>query len=270
METIIFLLLSLECIALSTIWYVYLRKKTHIRKVFLWTDNIMVFVLSIGFIFLLSVLLPFIMPYWVHLLTIPLVLGFSFILTMFRFWRTPIRSIKAKKGELVSPADGNVIYIKEFEAGEVPISIKNGLNATLSEITQTNLINHAGWLIGINMTPFDVHKNCIPIEGEIKLVKHIKGKFLSLKDPSALVQNERVTVVIESASSEIFGIVQTASRLVRRIDTYVKEGQKVKQGDWYGMIRFGSQVDILIPKHYAIQIEVGQQVFAKSTIIAKK
>ena len=189
---------------------------------------------------------------------------------MIRFWRTPKRKVKAKKNEIVSPADGNVLYIKKVESGETPISIKKGLKANLKEITTTDIGKSSSWLIGINMTPFDVHKNCTPIAGEVKLIKHIHGKFLSLKEPRALVENERVTIVLETKENEQIGIVQTASRLVRRIDTYVKEGDNLKQGAWYGMIRFGSQVDLIIPACYDIKVEVGHQIFAKSTIIAAK
>ncbi len=269
METIIILLLSTEIIIFSTIWYIYLRKKTHIRPIFVFTDNLYVFLLSLtvvlGFGWMVSL-----DNFIIWLLPPPLVLGFSFIITMIRFWRTPIRKVLAKDGEMVSPADGKVLYIKKFESGETPISIKKGLKATLKEITTTDIIKSSGWIIGVNMTPFDVHKNCIPIAGVVKIVKHIKGKFLSLKQPTALVENERVTVVVETGDKEQIGIVQTASKLVKRIDTYVKEGEKVEQGKWYGMIRFGSQVDLIIPAHYEVNVEIGQQLFAKTTIIAKK
>jgi phosphatidylserine decarboxylase len=269
METITLLLLSTEIILFSTIWYLYLRKKTHIRPIFVLTDNLYVFILSLtvvlgfGWLFSFDNVLIWLLPP-------PLVLGFSFIITMIRFWRTPRRKVHAKEGEMVSPADGKVLYIKELEQGETPVSIKKGLKATLKEITNTDIIKSPGWIIGINMTPFDVHKNCIPIAGVVKIVKHIKGKFLSLKEPTALVENERVTVVVETGDKEQIGIVQTASKLVKRIDTYVKEGEKVEQGKWYGMIRFGSQVDLIIPAHYEVNVEIGQQLFAKTTIIAKK
>lgn len=266
---ILFIILAIA-ILVSTIWYLYLHKKTRISKSFVYKDNIFVilittFTLGSGsFIFteiyqiILAVLTPF------------FVLGYSFLFTMYRFWRTPNRKITAQENELVSPADGNVIYIKEIPAGEVPVSIKNGLTAEINEIAQTSLLNQGGWLVGINMTPFDVHKNCAPVSGEVVLNKHIKGEFLSLKEPKAIVRNERNTLVIKNENDELFGIVQTASKLVRRIDSYVKEGQRINKGEWFGMIRFGSQVDLILPKKYNIKVVVGQQIYAIETIIATR
>ena len=117
------------------------------------------------------------------------------------------------------------------------------------------------------MTPFDVHKNCSPIAGKIILNKHIPGKFLSLKEPKAIIENERNTLVIKNDHITI-GIVQTASKLVRRIDSYVKQGDEIKRGEWFGMIRFGSQVDLIIPATCKVNVEIGQQIYAKSSIIA--
>jgi len=265
MNSLIFFLI--ESFVISSLTYIYLHKKTRISLKFLYIDNLIVVLftfisfliiknlISQNFHFLLFVICPI------------LVLGFAFSLTMIRFWRTPNRKIIAKDNELISPADGNVLYIKKIEKGEVPISIKNGLKANLVEITQTDILQTPCWLIGINMTPFDVHKNCAPIEGKIILNKHISGKFLSLKEPKAIIENERNTLVIRNEKMTI-GVVQTASKLVRRIDSYVNVGDVIKKGHWFGMIRFGSQVDLIIPVSCKVHIKLGQQIFAKSTIIA--
>jgi phosphatidylserine decarboxylase len=189
---------------------------------------------------------------------------------MIRFWQTPNRKVRALPNEIVSPADGNVIYIKEIASGEMPISIKNGLKATLTELSGTDILNQPSWLIGINMTPFDVHKNCAPVSGLIVLNKHINGEFLSLKHPEAILRNERNTLVIQTENKEHFGIIQTSSKLVRRIDSYVNVNEPIIQGKWFGMIRFGSQVDLILPKQYLPNIQLGQQIFAATTIIAKK
>jgi len=75
----------------------------------------------------------------------------------------------AKDNEIVSPADGNVIYIKKIKAGEMPVSVKGKRISNLKEITKTDMLSNDCWLIGINMTLFDVHKNCSPVNGEIIL-----------------------------------------------------------------------------------------------------
>lgn len=254
----------------STLWYVYLHKKTRISKKFIYIDNLCVVLLTLLFCFLLNIFIQVQSKIFYFIISIPVLFGISFLITMYRFWRTPKRKVMAKDDEVVSPADGNIIYLKKVEAGDTPVSIKNGLSASLSEIAHTKLLNNDCWLLGINMTPFDVHKNCAPVSGQIVLNKHISGQFLSLKDPKAIIRNERNTLVIKSASNEFFGIVQTASKLVRRIDSYVEEGKLIQQGDWFGMIRFGSQVDIILPAHYNIKVEIGEQVYAKTSIIASK
>lgn len=264
----LFYIIIAEIIAISTLMYIYLHLKTRISKKYIFIDNVFVIILIIA----LSVLCLIFTPdyLWILALLVPfLVAGAGFTLTMIRFWRTPLRKITAKSGELVSPADGNIIYIKEVESEEVPVINKNGVIAKLDEITGTNVTQMPCWLIGINMTPFDVHKNCLPANGKIILNKHIKGEFLSLKNILAPAKNERHTVVIETDEKEKFVIVQTASKMVRRIDSYVNEGDYLKQGSWYGMIRFGSQVDLIIPRRYQINVNLKQQVYAGKTIIAK-
>lgn len=196
-----------------------------------------------------------------------LIVGIGYTLTMIRFWYTPKRKITAKLNEIVSPADGNVLYIKRIEANETPIAVKNGKFNELEELTKTDLLKKPCWLIGINMTAWDVHKNCAPIDGTITLNKYSKGAFHSLKKFEALTQNERNTYIIENELQKL-GVVQIASKGVRRIDSYVMQNDQVRKGDWLGMIRFGSQVDVIIPYNCSIKITIGQQIYAGLSVIA--
>jgi phosphatidylserine decarboxylase len=173
-----------------------------------------------------------------------------------------------KSDGIVSPADGKIIYIKRIDSGEIPISVKNGRKATLSEFANTGILDYPCWLIGINMTPFDVHRNCAPVDGRIILNRHYDGEFLSLKHQDALARNERNTIVIENPKGKI-GVVQTASRLVRRIVTYKSEGESVSKGEWFGMIKFGSQVDLIIPAYCKVNVNLKQQVYAMNTLMAE-
>lgn len=198
-----------------------------------------------------------------------LVVAVGYAVTMIRFWRTPTRKVTAKENEIVSPADGNVIYIKRIESNETPISIKNGMINEITELTKTDLLSSPCWLIGINMTPWDVHKNCSPIDGEIILNKHTDGSFLSLKNFNAITQNERNTYVIKGHDYSV-GVVQIASKGVRRIDSYVSDGAVVNKGCWLGMIRFGSQVDVILPYDCGVKIKLGEQIYAAKTIIATR
>ncbi len=261
------ILILIESLLVSTLLYSYLHKKTRIRLKYLFVDNIGV--ILIAFIISSWIFHNLSQNYnWLAFLVNPaLVIGTALAFTMIRFWRTPRRKIVAKDEEIVSPADGNVIYITQIERQEVPLSIKGARFSKLEELTKTDLLDKPCWLIGINMTPFDVHKNCAPINGTVILNQHFSGKFLSLKEKDALTENERNTYVIADDRCKI-GVVQIASRLVRRIDSYVEVGQEVKKGDWLGMIRFGSQVDVILPQNYEIKVKLMDQIYAGTTILA--
>lgn len=265
MNNIVFViaLIFLLCSAL----YAYLHKKTHMPLKYFFIDNLLVICLTLFlYIFFTKHIHNNFLPI---LIVIPLIPLIAFILTMIRFWHTPRRNIVAGENELVSPADGNIIYIKKIESGQLPVAVKNGNISALRELTKTDLLNFPCWLIGINMTPFDVHKNCAPVSGKIVLLEHFPGKFLSLKDIKAETENERQTLVIDTGTYQV-AIVQIASKLVRRIDAYVKKGDNISIGQWYGMIRFGSQVDIIFPADFNVHVTHKQQVYAGTTIIASK
>jgi len=252
---------------ISTSMYLFLHWKTHMRIKYLFIDNVIVIIISwlLEILFLFTLNIP-----WQYLLIFVLVSipSIGFFITMIRFGRIPKRHIKARENEIVSPADGNIIYIKKIKAGEIPLSVKGKMISKLEEITKTDILNNDCWLIGINMTLFDVHKNCAPINGKIILKHYTPGKFFSLKNPESETENERNTFVIQNGDYKIC-IVQIASRLVRKIDNYVSKGDFVKKGDWIGMIRFGSQVDIIIPHNCKVLVNVTNQVYAKKTIIAE-
>jgi len=250
----------------STLVYLYLIKKTGIRYRFLFIDNILVGTVTL--IVIILALFTINNPVPTYLAIIFLVPGLAFLLTMIRFWRIPVRRSNEDQGCILSPADGKIIYIRRIISAEKAFSVKRGRISKLRELTGTDLLQFPCWLIGINMTPFDVHKNAAPVSGRIIFNKHIKGKFLSLKNHDSETENERHSLVIRNEKVSI-GVVQIASRLVRRIDNYVEIGQHINRGEWYGMIRFGSQVDLIIPSDLGLEIKTGTQVFAGKTIIAR-
>ena len=262
METALIYILICYIVVASTIMYICIRHITHMRVKLFFIDNLIVAIVGI-----LVAIVLYAYPIWALIISTISLPIFAYLGIHIRFWRSPNRKLIAKENEIVSPADGNIIYINKIDQGQQFISIKNGKISDLEEITQTNLIKKPCWQIGINMTPFDVHKNCSPIDGRIILSKHISGSYHSLKEYIAMIENERHTYII-SNNRYSAGIVQIASRRVRRIDSYVKEGQYVKKGEWIGMIRFGSQVDVFLPIEAKINIEPKQQVYAKKSIIA--
>lgn len=263
------ILLLIEIIAVSTGLYVFIHRKTHISLNYLYKDNIVNMVLTAGIVYLCMRF----MDTWIIAICVPVITGLSAILLfILRFYRKPFWRVgakNAKPNQVISSADGRVIYIKKINSGEVPVSVKNGRKATLTEIMQTGIMEYPCWLIGIEMTPFDVHRNGAPVEGRVILNKHIDGEFRSLKDSEALAHNERNTMVFEMADGKKIGIVQTASRMVRRIVTYVAEGETVKKGDWIGMIKFGSQVDMIVPESAKVCVEVGEQVYVQESVVAE-
>ena len=215
-------------------------------------------------------------PWLVHLnfaviilLAALVVLGTSALFLAYRFYRDPDRKIPAEENIVVSPADGRIIYIREIRSGKIPSAVKGRSNITLSELTKTDILKGETILIGIMMTLFDVHVNRAPIAGKVILNRHAAGKFLSLKDNAAITDNERNTIVFE-ADSMLVGMVQIASKQVRRIVSYIAEGDDILLGQRVGAILLGSQVDVVLPKQgLSIMVEEGQQVYAGETILAK-
>lgn len=193
----------------------------------------------------------------------------SISLLLWRFFRDPERIPPEDENVILSPADGRIIYVKKIENGEVPLSEKNGRKFPLNDFVQSDVLPSGGHLIGILLTYLDVHVNRAPIGGKISLLKHIKGLFISLKKKEAVIQNERVFSIIDNGIFKI-GIVQIASRLVRKIVPYVQKGQEIQRGERIGVIRFGSQVDLIIPDLPSLKIlaEPGEQVKAGTSIVA--
>ncbi|UCF55735.1 MAG: phosphatidylserine decarboxylase family protein, partial [Deltaproteobacteria bacterium] len=197
------------------------------------------------------------------------IIGCSIVVILLRFYRDPDRIPPHGENHIVSPADGKVMYVKEVQQGKVPLSVKGGKQFELVELTRFNLIEKPAYLIGIEMSILDVHVNRAPIQGKIVMQNRINGGFISLKKPEAVLRNSRLTTVIENGSVRI-AVIQIASRLVRLIASYVKPGDELSLGQRLGMIKFGSQVDIVIPKLEGLQIlaEAGRKVKAGVSIIA--
>ena len=199
---------------------------------------------------------------------------FLFILTIlfltmaFRFYRDPERVPPRQQNIIVSPADGTVRYVQKLKDGEIPFSEKKNRIFPLVEMTKTDILSEGAFLIGIEMSVLDVHVNRAPIQGTVVYQKPADGPFLSLRKPEALFCNERVTTVIDNGLFRV-GVIQIASRLVRRIVSYLSEGMEVRIGQRMGMIKFGSQVDVVIPelKGLNVRIQQGEQVEAGTTII---
>ena len=184
------------------------------------------------------------------------------------FYRDPERAAPDRDDVIVSPADGRVIYVRPVPPGEVPVASKRGRAASLRELRGTSLCDTGATAIGISMNLLDVHVNRAPVAGRVQLSERMHGTFGSLRNPEMVGSNERVTTVIEAGDMQV-AIVQIASRLVRRIVSFVSEGDELRLGQRIGAIRFGSQVDLLVPAGTRIRLAVqtGDRLVAGRTIV---
>ncbi len=186
------------------------------------------------------------------------------------FYLDPERKVPSDPHLVLSPADGTVVYIRQLKAGEPLRSDKNGAAMILDEFNATDLARTPLWQIGVSMVFTDVHVNRSPIRGKVTLLKHRPGQFLSLRHKDALNLNERQTMVITGNGTQI-GLVQIASRLVRQIVAYVDQGQEIAAGQRVGMIKFGSQVDLFLPRAQAPRLAIteGQRLIAGETVVCR-
>jgi phosphatidylserine decarboxylase len=198
-----------------------------------------------------------------------LTLATAVALLAYRFYRDPERVSPTDPGSVVSPADGEVVYVRSFSGGDLPLSTKNGSTVGLDELTKTPLRSGDAVAIGIAMSFLDVHVNRAPIAGRVTLRRHFPGRFASLRAPEAVFENERATTVIEDDSLQV-AVVQIASRLVRQIVGFVDEGQEVRIGERIGVIRLGSQVDLILPaSDVDVNVREGDRVVAGKTVVAR-
>lgn len=188
---------------------------------------------------------------------------------LYRFYRDPERTPPSDPRAIVSPADGTVIYVRRVPAGGVLRSEKRGAQLVLEELQGSRLAAQELWQIGISMVFTDVHVNRAPIAGKVTMARHQPGRFLSLRLPEAVNLNERQTLVLDNGRFAL-ALVQIASRLVRRIEAYVREGQTVERGQRIGMIKFGSQVDVFLPVEVAPELRVreGDALVAGESVLA--
>ncbi len=197
---------------------------------------------------------------------VPIALTLSAV--AYLFFRDPDRIPPQGSNLILSPADGRLIYVNEISNGELPVAVKGSNRILLSEFTGQPFHSEKCVQLGIAMSVIDVHVNRAPIAGRIVQIRRIPGSFKSLKHLTSLLVNERVFTQIDSEDINV-GIVQIASRLVRRIDCYLNENDCVSRGDRIGIIKFGSQVDLLISHKdgLVINVKVGDDLKAGRSVI---
>jgi phosphatidylserine decarboxylase len=201
------------------------------------------------------------------------------------FFRDPPRTAPAEQG-ILSPADGVVVYVRKVEPGEDVVVIKRGVRATVRDIVKED-VDSTRLVIGVFMSPFDVHYNRAPIIGRIDFVRRHPSSGGNLHMGSMhwrtlfdiaphyaesvhIVQNERtVTHLVGDYRGAPLScyVVQIGARTVNGIDSYFREGDVIERGQTLGMIRIGSQVDLVVSwrPDLRVLVQPGQRVRAGET-----
>ncbi|MCK5424554.1 MAG: phosphatidylserine decarboxylase [Emcibacter sp.] len=181
------------------------------------------------------------------------VLGLILTVWCAYFFRDPERVTPTKDGLVVSPADGVVQSVCDA----VPPQ-----ELELGDEVRTR--------VSIFMNVFDVHVNRVPVNGTILKQVYTPGKFLNASLEKASVDNERHALLLKSKSGKEYAFVQIAGLITRRILCWAEDGKEYGAGERFGLIRFGSRVDIYLPKGVHSMVCVGQRAVAGETIIANE
>jgi phosphatidylserine decarboxylase len=178
------------------------------------------------------------------------------ILTLWCLWffRDPARNIPADPAAVISPADGVVCAIGPADA--------------LPEL-QLGQSGRGMLRICVFMNVFNVHVNRMPLSGTVTRIVHSPGKFLNAAVDKASTENERCAMAIAIPDGRIIGCVQIAGLVARRIICRISEGTQLERGNRYGLIRFGSRVDVYLPADSVVNVAIGQTVVAGETTLAR-
>jgi len=179
----------------------------------------------------------------------------AFALTIVALWvayffRDPERSGERGDRVVISPADGKVVMI--------------------TEVDEPTFMKQRAIRVSVFMNVFDVHVNRYPVSGVVRFIERKSGRFLNAASEKSSLENEQVSVGIEAAGSPAQILVrQIAGLIARRIVTDGTEGDRVRQGDRMGLIRFGSRVDVFLPVGATIRTKVGDRATAGVTVIGE-
>lgn len=169
------------------------------------------------------------------------------LLLVFNFFRDPKRTPPAGSDLIVSPADGRIVAIREVAGDE--------------------FVKLPSVQISIFMSPLDVHVNRFPISGRIAYFEHISGSYRLAYTDKASEENERTHIGIESGSRRLL-FKQIAGSVARRIVADLKVGQPAVLGERFGMIKFGSRVDVIMPRQSIVKVALHDRVVAGETVLA--
>lgn len=172
-------------------------------------------------------------------------------LTLFTvyFFRNPDRTVPQGEDLVISPADGKVVFV--------------------DLVQEDRFLNDQVLKISVFMSVFNVHVNRVPCSGNVVDQFYNKGQFVNAALDKASIENEQGGMVIETAGGQKLLVVQIAGLIARRIVTYPVVGDLIERGQRYGLIRFGSRVDVYLPKDTVTDIKLGDRCVAGETVIGR-
>lgn len=173
------------------------------------------------------------------------------LLTLFSvyFFRNPERVTPTDANGVVSPADGKVIYV--------------------GKVQEDRYFKSEAIKVSIFMSVFNVHVNRVPFSGKVVDMFYNKGKFFNASLDKASLQNEQGGILLETESGKRLLFVQIAGLIARRIVTYAQIGDQLNKGERYGLIRFGSRVDVYFPVDTEVLVKTGDRTVAGETILGQ-
>ncbi|MCE0505778.1 phosphatidylserine decarboxylase [Roseivivax sp. GX 12232] len=179
-------------------------------------------------------------------------IGAALTVWCYYFFRDPERVTPERPGLVVSPADGTVSLIERA----VPPPELGLSDAPLMRVS-------------VFMSVFNCHINRAPVAGRVTRVAYKPGKFLNASLDKASEDNERNSLMIEMADGRVLGVTQIAGLVARRILCFTEEGAPLRRGERFGLIRFGSRLDIYLPEGTEPDVALGQTMIAGETVIAR-
>jgi phosphatidylserine decarboxylase len=163
------------------------------------------------------------------------------------FFRDPERIVPGAEDAVVSPADGKVILVEK--------------------IFDDRFVHEHVYKVSIFMSVFDVHVNRMPFAGEVDKIQYAAGSFYAANTDQGGLANEHCAVILSTAKNFRYAVVQVAGLVARRIVCWAQKGDKIERGSRFGLIRFGSRVDIYLPQQMQLEVRSGQRVRAGETVI---
>ena len=178
-----------------------------------------------------------------------LLVSLIFFYLILHFFRNPSRDVKINNKHIIAPSDGKLVVVEEVFENEF----------LKEDCTQ----------LSIFMSPLNVHKQWYPVNGEVIYSKNHDGKYLVAWHPKSSSENERSTIVIQTKENQKILFRQIAGAVARRICNYSSKGDKVDQNMEAGFIKFGSRIDVFIPKSSKIKVSLNDIIIGGETVLAE-